>query len=539
MRTPRLSALLLASGLAPCLAAGALCLAPPSPAWAEEELGAVLEGFEEDSSDDVEDVLGGFEDEESAADARAGETDDAGPERGRRWSLTGGARLGASYNVRPHRSSSGTYYGNLQRLSLKTDLQLDVDLPADWKFRAQGYGFYDFAYVIHGRGEYTQDVLDTHEWEFDYQDLYVEGALGRAIDVKLGRQVVNWGRSDNLRVTDVLNPLDNREPGLTDIEDLRRPVTMLRIDAYRGAWSATAILIPEIRYDYIPAFGSDFFPAVDPGTDIPLPPGVSPALAAPLLSGFDANALGDLPDLSTAQWGSTPEYAAALDGVFSGWDISFYAARIVQNQSTVLLDLSGPTAAAWLGDDRVTMLGSGGNYTRGSWLFKAELAYLNGLAYTVLEPDLSLCPDPASLPAGTRIPYRTPRIEKSRLDVMGGVEYYGFSDTTIALEIANRHVFDYEANMGLLPSYAVEASVECALRVSSDWMNARLHLTALGLVFGERAQHGAILRLSADYDLRDALVLGGGLLYFFEGDLPPLDGWRDNDRLFLSLDYSF
>ena len=35
---------------------------------------------------------------------------------------------------------------------------------------------------------------------------------------------------DNLRVTDVLNPMDLRVPGLTDIDDLRLPVTMIKLD---------------------------------------------------------------------------------------------------------------------------------------------------------------------------------------------------------------------------------------------------------------------------------------------------------------------
>ena len=59
---------------------------------------------------------------------------------------------------------------------------------------------------------------------------------------------------------DVLNPLDNREPGRVDLEDIRRPVSMLNVKGYAGDWSAALIAIPEIRFDSNPVVGSDFFP---------------------------------------------------------------------------------------------------------------------------------------------------------------------------------------------------------------------------------------------------------------------------------------
>ena len=75
---------------------------------------------------------------------------------------------------------------------------------------------------------------------------------------------MNWGRSDTLRVLDVLNPVDNREPGLLDLVDLRLPVGMAKLSYYpHPGWSVTGIAIPEIRFSLDPPFGSDFFPGSD------------------------------------------------------------------------------------------------------------------------------------------------------------------------------------------------------------------------------------------------------------------------------------
>ena len=124
---------------------------------------------------------------------------------------------------------------------------------------------------------------------------------------------------------------------------------------------------------------------------------------------------------------------------------------------------------------------------------------------------------------------------------MLGLEYYGLAENTIALEIVNRHLDDFEGSMKGFPDFARRDSVETALRWSADWWNARLHSTALVLVFGEKAQDGTVLRFSADYDIRDALVVGAGIQIFLEGTDSDglLDPVAQNDRVFLRIKYSF
>jgi hypothetical protein len=128
-------------------------------------------------------------------------------------------------------------------------------------------------------------------------------------------------------------------------------------------------------------------------------------------------------------------------------------------------------------------------------------------------------------------------IKKPRIDTMGGVEYYGIDDVVVALEMVNRHIFNFRNDMK--PLFAQRDQVETAVRVTADLMNARLHLTALGLLFGIDAQDGSIVRLEASYDIRDALVAGGGIVLYQKGDLPPFTSIFRNDRLFFHLKYSF
>ena len=64
--------------------------------------------------------------------------------------------------------------------------------------------------------------------------------------------------------------------------------------------------------------------------------------------------------------------------------------------------------------DRHTLVGAGGNVTLGNWLLKGEAAWIDGVRFNNGD-------------------------ETDRIDAMAGVEYYGFEDVSIALDVVNRH----------------------------------------------------------------------------------------------------
>lgn len=440
--------------------------------------GAAADGA---SDAELREALEGFEDE-PALEHAPGEPEE------RFWDLSGSAELSGSVNYLRHRSAIGSdgtpkNYTGLSRLRHRLNLQLDLSLPRDWKARVAGFAFYDAAYRIRGRGGFTGDVRSQYESEYDFQEVWVLGRLFEDVDVKLGRQIVNWGRSDTIRILDILNPLDLREPGRADIEDLRRPVTMARVDTFLGNWSLTAVAVPELRFSQNPVPGSDFFPAA---TSLPERP----------------------PDESFDNTG----WAGSLTGLFQGWDVSLQAARYWDDQPHAV---GAPGAPTHFEHARLWMVGSGGNTTAGAWLFKYELGFFDGLEFFAATDS------------------------KSRLDALAGVEYYGIDDTAIAVEAASRHLFDYQPGMGLTPDFAERNAEEIALRYTADFLNARLHATILGVLFGWRAQQGSAVRLSLDYDLRDALVLSAGMVLYQSGNGPFVGSWSRNDRFIFGVEYSF
>jgi hypothetical protein len=424
----------------------------------------------------LDEVLGGFDAPPPAVEEDRSRNDDTSGESV--FDLGGELSLKASWSHARHAPDPGEPdYRGLSRLRAGLRLRAEARPVDKWKAVAEARGFYDASYSLNGRGQYPDEVLDEMESEAEAGELYLQGRLSGYADITLGRQVVVWGRAESFRVTDVMNPLDLREPGMVDIEDLRLPVAAARLDLYAGAWSVTAISAHEVRFDKTPPPGSDFFPFVGA-----LPPERKPG---------------------------GPEHGISINGVFTGWDLSFYAARYYDDRQHIVLAPSGPE----LRHSRITMAGAAASMARGDWLLYGEAARLRGLEFFAV------------------------REKKDRTDLLAGVEYAGFRDATVSLEAVVRRIEEFEEAMEVFPDEAREEESALALRVRKDALRERLHLMLLTLSYGGGG--GAIWRLEAGYDWSDALSFETGLVDYVSGDTPRFRDIGDRDRIFLGAEYRF
>ena len=441
---------------------------------------SIMDGFEEDSSDnsdqELHDVLGEFED---SGDYSSGKT-------GRRiipGCISGHLRLSSSFAFSHGKPESNEPdHRGITRLVPEILLEYEKDFYKKWKVFLSGKAFYDFAYTLKGRGDYPENVLDDYETELEFKEAYVEGALFNNLDLKFGRQIVVWGKSDNIRVADVINPLDNREPGVTDIEDLRLPAAMTRLDLYTGKWNLTGLVIHEAEFNKNPVSGSDFY-------------------------NYDRVFFEDEPDsdFSNTQWG------LSWQGFFTGWDLSFYYADVYSHESYASKTDSGFE----LEYSRMTMAGSAVAAALGNYLLKMETAFLKGLDF-----------------------YSTDD-EKDRLDIMAGIEYQGITDTTLTMEIVNRHIFDFEEAMEDDPDRAKENRLETVFRYSGDFFHETFNLTGLFILYGDLGDDGSMSRITGEYDVTDSFSVKIGTVFYESGNLKKMDGTGDNDRIFTELKYSF
>jgi len=460
------------------------------------ELDELMQGFEDDPNSaapaqpaldnpEMQELLEGFEDSSDTKKSAASPTKPS-----RWWDWGGYMTLSSSYNYQHQSPPPGEAdFRGLSRFRYKIQPELKVDLPHQWDIFVSANAFYDAAFSFNGRRQYRSSYLKKYERELELRDLYVQGSLNAQWDIKIGRQIVVWGKSDTIRVVDVLNPLDFREPGMVDIEDLRLPVTMVKADYYFNEWNFSTLLIPEIRGDKLPAYGSDFYPS-------PFPP---------LHKDRPNNGLDNL------------EYAVALSGIFSGWDLSFHYASVYEDQPHLK---KRPSANNDNGMEqafsRLTLLGTAANFAIGNWLIKGELAVIRGFQF-----------------------FATDEATFSRNDMMLGFDYSGFTDTTLSLEGVLRHLNNFTDALSILPDDTEQDSGQLAFRYTGNFQRETLQAVFLASIFGSKGEQGAFYRASIKYIPKDALSMTAGIIVYASGENRLLKQIADNDRLFGEIRYDF
>jgi len=473
-----------------------LFLSSSSVFSAEASMDELLQGFDDsepaasastvnENESELDDLLSGFDEpadnstatnnsETSAIDTVVIEN---------RWNLNTLLSVSSSYSYQQSKPATGEAdYRGITHLKFKLQPELRYKFNDDWDSVFSVNAFYDPMYRIKGRSDFTDEALESSESELEVRELYLRGTLTNSLDIKIGRQIVVWGKSDSLRVVDVLNPLDFREPGMVDIEDLRLPVTMLKTDYYTGDWNISFIVIPEIRFNKMPAYGSDFyFGGSKPPADETIPDDIS-----------------------------NPEFALAFIGNFSGWDLSLHFANYY-NDSPHFVNTTPPH----LEHSRLNMAGAAANVVKGSWLFKSEIAYIDGLEFA------------------------NSNNEFARGDAMVGIDYNGVADMTFSVETVNRHIMDYEAILNTPKDNTQKNENQISLRYTASFMHDKLNATILTSFFGKSPDDGGFYRGSFDYEINQGMsIIFGGIVYQ-SGDSQLLKSIASNDRVFVDYRYSF
>ena len=369
----------------------------------------------------------------------------------------------------------------------------------DIKVKVNARAFYDPIYDSTNADFYPTESAELNS-EVELFEAYVEGSINENLDVRFGRQVVVWGKSDTIRVTDILNPIDNRRPGYQDLEDLYLPTTMLKFDyQYDDNWRISPIVVLEQRFTKDPPYGSVYNP-----------------FSPPVSFTEWTDAGNPIYTLDNASY-NNPTFALSVAGEFEGWDVNFYASRLYQDRGYIPTAQLDPRVLNKVYEHKKTnMLGAAFNMVAGEWLFKAEVAYFADLIYTATQ-DNGL----------------------ARTDVLLGFEYAGFADTTLSYDYAIRHFHEYDPNLYVPEeNYLEQDTHQQAFRITSSFMRDTLDANYLISLCGKKLDEGGFQRAWINYDLADAINTEFGLVDYFGGS-PLFDLVEDQLVIFMDISYSF
>ncbi len=424
--------------------------------------------------------------------------------------------LGYSYE---HESDQPEY----SKIRSVLNLAADLKLTKNWRVKAVWNGFFDYAYSNYGRDKFTDETLDTYESESEIRDFFVDGSFTGWLRLKFGRQIIAWGESDVDQITDLANPRDNRELGIVDLEDARIPVLSTKVSFLLGSWETNLVAIHENRPNKAPAAGSEFDPLAD------------------LRGMFTIND----EEISENNADNT-EYLVRVFRSFNGGDIGLVWADVYNDGYHLDFESFNATApikklSVTPRHKRVQTIGLTGNIVRGSWLFKSEVARKSGAALARNQEDLIEQMTTAAILAGTigktYFSQETGVVEtwsnKDLMLGMFGVEYSGLDDLTLNIEGNFEKIESYEDNLS-----SSETSGSITFRASYSALNDRFNTIVYW--FHLTDDNGDVYRINLDYDLKDALNLSGGFIFYEASDEEALVyPFRKNDRFFTALKYSF
>lgn len=410
---------------------------------------------------------------------------------------------------------------------LKTTLNLDLSfrISDDWSGKLNWNGFYDYAYTYQGRDQFSEETLTAYELESEFRDLYVEGGIVDGVRAKIGRQIIAWGQSESVRITDVANPQDLRELGMVDLEDARVPVGATKLSLLVGTLELNAVAIHEIRGHKQPGAYSEFDLLQEMRSQ----------------TQFTINE-EEVPESSV----DNSEYLIRLFKTFNGGDIGFIWADVYDD--AVYLDFETLVVKGVPNSFSITLtpkhkrigvMGVAGNLVSGSWLLKTDLARKTGVALQKSETALKqqLMATLPTLTLNTKYDSNTQLMktwaEKDVVQGMLGLEYSGLSDLKISLEAVGEQIQDYDESLS-----SREFKSQFALICRYSGLNDALDAQFFWIHFSDN--NGDVFRVNVAYDLRDALNISAGFIAYQASDADAmLYGYRQNDRIFTAVKYSF
>ncbi|MEC9072276.1 MAG: hypothetical protein VX938_07860, partial [Myxococcota bacterium] len=357
-----------------------------------------------------------------------------------------------------------------------------------------------------------QSELDTFTWQAMPREAMVSWA-GESWGVTVGRQIVAWGEGDAMSVLDLATPKDMREPGLSDLDDVRMSVLATRIGWYPGQQRLELFWIHEAAFGLRnPPFGpfSPLEALLDSALD------GSPAMDL-LLAKEDVRYAHQQERFSLesqqvlARWLHS---GPGLDwGVTAGW--------VLDQQGVVAFpdDVTPDVLEVPVEHKGYGVVGTTGAWGLGSWLLKWEGGVEIGRLWNV-------APSPLSIDSA----------KANRVITLVGATWTPYQELSLGFEMT-KSWFLVDEPEGLLVNLNYP---NVLLRLRWTALRERLSVNAALGPPGPKLAHGWLARVDVGYELVQGLALTvGGITYNEGNELSPVSGLTSHDRIFLRVRWDF
>lgn len=373
-------------------------------------------------------------------------------------------------------------------------IQADGKLSEKSNFRVSGKYYHDSIYQIKSDVAHSKEERDQLRNRLEIRDFYFDYQADNGFYFKVGNQVVAWGLSEYLRVTDQINVEDQFAIAQQDLEDLRLQAPAALLSYRIKDWLIDTVVTYDADRNQIAPEGDEF------------------DQFAPLRNNGFALDRQDTKNMT--------EGFIRLSTALSSGDFQIVAGEFNDNNLSVdnITALQSSEPIVNFNQNRMRMIGMAANWVEGAWLFYGEV----GALY-----DVAVRPNAQSF-FGQVDGWD----QKDQTLAVAGIEYNGFSNLLLSLEIDSIHTRNHDSFM-----QAPVDQISVGARFNWTALNERLRVVG---VWNKLANNwGRVSRLSIDYNWSDNLDLGFLWVDYNASQNSVFHAFRNNDVLQLQMRYNF
>ena len=314
-------------------------------------------------------------------------------------------------------------------------------------------------------------------------------------DLRIGRQIIIWGVSDGLRITDLISPLDLTEFLAQDYDDIRMPV-----DAIKWRYMDNVI---KLELLYVPIFQTYIIP------DDPENPW---AITYP----SDGPEIIVAPAIRQEKSLRNSEFGGRLSFYLPGFDLSVSGLRTWNKLPVYERNFSPAHDTLVLVPKhfRYTMIGLDFSRPQGSFVIRGEAAMYNG---EPLSTDL--------------LNQTNPVMKKTTMNYLVGLDWYPGSNWTLTGQFSQKLILLWEDQLE-----DPKNTLLATLGITRKLLRSTLSASAFG--YFDLSNEGMFARTSLDYSLSDQIHLITGI-DIFHGDAGIFGAYKNNSEFFIKAKYNF
>jgi len=333
----------------------------------------------------------------------------------------------------------------------------------------------------------SRTFIELREAYFDY--------TAKNWDLRIGRQIILWGVSDGLRITDLISPLDLTEFLARDYDDIRIPVDAIKWRYMDNVIKLELLFVPIFQTYIIPDDPMNPWSITYPsdGPEIIVAPAIKPEKS-----------------LKNSEVGGRlsfylPGFDLSVSGLYTWNKLPVYERNFTTSHDTLVLVPK---------HFRYSMVGLDFSRPQGAFVIRGE-----GAMYSAEPMSTNL------------VNQHNPVMKKTTMNYLVGLDWYPGSNWTLTGQFSQKLILLWEDQLE-----DPKNTMLATLGITRKLFRSTLSASAFGYI--DLTNEGMFARTSLDYSLSDQIHLITGV-DIFHGDAGIFGAYKNNSEFFFKAKYNF